>query len=73
MGRPKRPIEVERAPEPDPPFIDEEEREIIESYEAALERGEVHGNSAEELAKINAEWKAIVEESRANKPNSCDC
>jgi predicted DNA binding CopG/RHH family protein len=67
MGKPKRRAEVENAPEPDPPFFDEEEREIMESYEAALERGEVHENSPEELAKINAEWRAIVEASRARK------
>ena len=67
MGKPKRRAEVERGPDLPAPFFDEEEREIIESYEAALERGEVRENSAHELAEANAEWKAIVEAARARK------
>jgi predicted DNA binding CopG/RHH family protein len=67
MGRPKRRAQVESASDPRPPFFDEEERDIIESFEAALDRGEVRQNSAAELAEANAEWKAIVEASRARK------
>ncbi len=67
MGRPKRRDEAEHALEPAPPFFDEEEREIVESYEAALERGEVRENSAQELAEANAGWKEIVEAARARK------
>ena len=50
-----------------PPFFDDEERELIESFEEALERGDVAANSPEELAKINAEWKAIAEASQVRK------
>ena len=67
MAKPKRRNETEPAFDPAPPFFDEEEREIVESFEAALERGEFQPNSPEELAKINAEWKAIVEASRARR------
>ena len=44
---------------------------MIESYEAALERGEVQQNSPEELARIDEEWKAVVEASRARKAVPC--
>lgn len=40
---------------------------MIESFEAALERGEVPPNTAEELQQANAEWKAIVEASEARR------
>jgi len=53
--------------DPRPPFFEEEEREIIESLEAAIDRGEVQPNTPEELAEANARWKAIVEASRARK------
>ena len=62
MAKPNRP-----RIEPAPPFFDGEEREIIETFEAALEKGEVQPNSPEELARINAEWKSIVEAARGRK------
>jgi predicted DNA binding CopG/RHH family protein len=66
MGRRKRqnPADGDLAA---PPFFDDEERELIESFDEALERGEVAPNSPEELATINAEWKAIAEASKARK------
>jgi predicted DNA binding CopG/RHH family protein len=66
MGRRKRqsPADGDLAA---PPFFDEEERELIESFDEALERGEVAANSPEELAQINAEWKAIAEAAQAHK------
>ena len=67
MAKPKSRNETESHPDSAPTYFDEEEREIIESYEAALERGEVQQNSPEELARINEEWKAVVEASRARK------
>ena len=58
MAGAKRP-EGKRA-NPEPRFFDNDEREIIESFEVALERGEVRPNTAEELAEARAQWKQIA-------------
>ena len=49
------------------PFLDDEEREIVESYENALERGEVKLPTPAELAQLKGEWKAIAANSSRRK------
>lgn len=51
--------------EPRPPFFDEEERELIEGFEAAIDRGEILPNTPEELAEAGARFKAAVAASEA--------
>ena len=58
MARAKRPRS--RSSENAIRYHDDEERELIESFEAALDRGEAPMNTPEELAKARAEWKAIA-------------
>ena len=50
-----------------PAFFDAEEREAIESFEAALESGVVRPSPPEERAKASAEWRALVEKASARK------
>src|ERR1700733_1814670 len=50
-----------------PPFFDAEEREAIESFEAALESGTVRPSPPEERAKASAKWRAVVEKASARK------
>lgn len=66
MPKPKQRNTSELRSDP-PPFIDEEERELIESFESAIERGEFQVNPEEELVEAKVRWKAIVEASRARK------
>jgi hypothetical protein len=50
------------------PYLDDEEKEIIESYEAAIDAGLVVPKTEAELAPIRERWKQIVrntEERRA--------
>jgi hypothetical protein len=48
-----------------PAFFDAEEREVIESFETALESGAVRPSPPEERAKAGAEWRALVEKTSA--------
>ena len=66
MAGAKRPLD-KPSHDPVPRFFDDEERELIESFEAALERGEVQSNTAEELQQAKVQWKAIVAASEARK------
>lgn len=50
-----------------PPFFDEEERDFIESFEAALENGEVRKSTPAELERLKGEWKAIAANSVRRK------
>jgi hypothetical protein len=50
-----------------PAFFDAEEREVIESFEAAPESGAVCPSPPEERAKAGAEWRALVEKASARK------
>jgi hypothetical protein len=47
-------------PNPELRFFDDEERELIENFEGALERGEVRWNMAEELTEAKAQWTKIA-------------
>ena len=50
-----------------PAFFDDEEKDLIESFEAALESGAIRPSPTEQRAKISAEWKAVVERSSERK------
>ena len=50
-----------------PAFFDAEEREVIESFEAALETGALRPSPPEERAKAGAEWRALVQKASARK------
>lgn len=50
-----------------PEFFDEEEKDLIESFEDALERGEYKAPSREARARINAEWQEALANSTARK------
>ncbi len=47
--------------------LDEGERDLIESFEAALERGALRPSPPEARAKASAEWRALVEQASARK------
>ena len=54
---------------PDPyAFFDEEERELIESFEAALEDGRIVPKSKAEVAALNARWQKELGLSADKKP-----
>jgi predicted DNA binding CopG/RHH family protein len=48
-------------------FSDAEEKELIESFESALESGEVRASPDAHRAKAGAEWEAVVAKSSARK------
>ena len=48
-------------------FLDDEERDLIESFEAALDSGALRPSSPEARAKASAEWRALVGEASARK------
>jgi hypothetical protein len=50
-----------------PPFLDDEERDFIESFEAALDSGALRPSAPEARAKASAEWKAMVERAATRK------
>jgi hypothetical protein len=50
-----------------PAFFDDEEKDLIESFEAALESGAIRPSPPEERARAAAEWKALVEKASAKK------
>jgi hypothetical protein len=50
-------------------FLDDEERDLIESFEAALDSGALRPSAPEACAKASAEWRAMVEEASARKAN----
>ncbi len=49
-------------------FLDDEERDIIESYEAAIDDGRVVMPSLEEQQETAAKWQAIVRSSTDRMP-----
>jgi predicted DNA binding CopG/RHH family protein len=49
-------------------FFDEEERELIESFEAALEDGRIVPKSKAEVAALNAKWQKDLGPSGDKKP-----
>ena len=49
-----------KKPNPEPRFFDDEERELIESFEGALERGDIRPNTADELTEAKAQWRQIA-------------
>jgi hypothetical protein len=52
---------------PKPPFLDDEERDIIESFEAELDSGSFRPNPPEARPKASAQWRAMVERASARK------
>ena len=56
-------------PIPDPyAFLDDEEKEMIEDIEAALEDGRIVPKSKEEVAALNAKWQKELGLSADKKP-----
>ena len=56
---------------PDPyAFFDEEERELIESFEAALEDGRIVPKSKAEVAALNARWQKELGLSADKQPGT---
>ncbi len=53
--------------EKDPAFLDDEERDLIESFEAALDSGALLPSPPEARAKASAEWQAMVEKASVRK------
>ena len=51
----------------DPPYLDDDERQMMESLDAAMDRGEIQAKTAEEVAKINTHWNEILEASTQRK------
>ena len=50
-----------------PAFLDDEEREVIESFEAALDSGAVRPSPPDAREKASDEWQALVEKASARK------
>jgi len=48
-------------------FLDAEERDCIEGFEAALDRGALRPSPPDARAKASAEWRALVERASARK------
>ncbi len=48
-------------------FFDAEEQEFIESFEEALERGDVQPNTPDELAKARSQWKEVAQASQSDR------
>ena len=48
-------------------FLDEEEREFIESFEAALDSGALRPSPPEARAESSAKWQAMVEKAAVRK------
>lgn len=51
----------------DAPYLDEDERQMMESLDAAMDRGEIKPKTGEEVAKINAHWNGILQASTQRK------
>jgi predicted DNA binding CopG/RHH family protein len=52
----------------DPPYLDDEERDLIESIEAAIEDGRIKKPSDAERAKLAVEWQASAKAFLERKP-----
>jgi predicted DNA binding CopG/RHH family protein len=52
----------------DQPFFDDEERDLIESFEAAVDDGRIKKPSEEERAKLAAEWQVSAKVFLERKP-----
>jgi hypothetical protein len=48
-------------------FLDDEEREIIESFEAAIDDGKVFPKSPDEVKALNLQWQQILRNSTVRK------
>ena len=51
----------------DPPYLDEEERDMMESFHAALDAGEISAPTDAERAKLNEHWQAVLKTSQERK------
>lgn len=54
----------------DPPYFDDEERDLIESYIAAIDDGRIKKPTEEERAKMAAEWQPSAKAFLERKPIS---
>jgi len=45
----------------DAPFLDEEEKDLVESFEAAFDAGEIVPHSPEQMESIRQEWKSVLD------------
>jgi predicted DNA binding CopG/RHH family protein len=52
----------------DQPFFDDEERDLIESFEAAIDDGRIKMPSVAERAKLAAEWQVSAKAFLERKP-----
>ena len=52
----------------DPPYFDDEERDMIESYIAAVDDGRIKKPTEEERVKLAAEWQASAKAFLERKP-----
>lgn len=52
----------------DPPYFDDEERDLIESYIAAIDDGRIRKPTEEERAKMVAEWQPAAKAFLERKP-----
>jgi hypothetical protein len=53
--------------EKEPSFFDAEERDLIETFEAALDSGALRPSPPDVRAKASAEWRALVEKASARR------
>ena len=51
----------------DAPFLDEEEKDIVTSFETAIEDGRIPSQSIAEQKPVRAEWQNILENTQKRK------
>lgn len=51
----------------DAPFLDNEEKDLIESFEAALDAGDIVPPGAQELEVMRQEWKDVLANTQKKK------
>ena len=52
---------------PDAPFLDEEEKDLVMDFEAAVEAGDISPQNAVEQEAIRDEWKGVLENTLKRK------
>lgn len=51
----------------DAPFLDEEEKDIVTGFEAAIEDGRIPPQSLAEQESVRAEWESVLENTQKRK------
>ena len=51
----------------DAPFLDEEEKDIVTGFEAAIEDGRILPQSPAEQGPVRAEWESVLENTQKRK------